>query len=311
MTPIIEPSEIVIRSAVPEAWTDALKLLFQGLPEDMRGRQLEASLDQFRAEPITAAGLLEALSNDSRVGAVWLQLQVGRVANLWPPQAAANAGSQADAVAQKLLTATIELAVRAKSRMIQALLPTDAEREAGRLRTAGFEHIADLLYLVSPASSFPSDAPSDGLEFESFSAGSVARFEAVVERTYLATCDCPRMNGVRPIQEVLEGYRGVGQFDPANWLLVRHGARDVGCLLLANHAEHQLWELVYMGIVPEARGEGFGVAATRHAQWLAGQAGAERLVLAVDAANEPALRGYAAAGFVGWDRRNVWLKRLA
>ena len=33
-------------------------------------------------------------------------------------------------------------------------------------------------------------------------------------------------------------------------------------------------------------------------------------MLAVDAANEPALRGYAAAGFVAWDRRSVFLKLL-
>jgi hypothetical protein len=30
--------------------------------------------------------------------------------------------------------------------------------------------------------------------------------------------------------------------------------------------------------------------------------------LAVDAANEPAIRMYAAAGFQAWDRRSVYLK---
>jgi hypothetical protein len=44
---------------------------------------------------------------------------------------------------------------------------------------------------------------------------------------------------------------------------------------------------------------------------MARRGGAERLVLAVDAGNEPALRGYAAAGFVAWDRRGVFLKLLA
>ena len=33
-----------------------------------------------------------------------------------------------------------------------------------------------------------------------------------------------------------------------------------------------------------------------------------RLVLAVDVRNEPALATYAAAGFINWDRRSVFLK---
>jgi ribosomal protein S18 acetylase RimI-like enzyme len=307
----IQPSEIVIRSAPPEASAEALELLFRNLPEDVRGRQLAATLDQFRTEPTAAAGLLEARSSNTLIGAAWLQLQAGRVASRWSPQVAAATEREADAAVQKLLSAAIELARRANSRMIQALLQTDAGGAANLLSGAGFDHIADLLYLVSPASAFPSVAPSDGLEFEPFANATAARFAAIVERTYLATRDCPRLNGVRPIQEVLEGYRAVGRFDSAHWLLVRHGGHDAGCLLLADHAEHRLWELVYMGIVPEARGKGLGVATTRQAQWLAGRAGAERLVLAVDAANEPAIRGYAAAGFVGWDRRSVWLKLLS
>ena len=40
------------------------------------------------------------------------------------------------------------------------------------------------------------------------------------------------------------------------------------------------------------------------------QAERKRLVLAVDAANEPALRMYAAAGFQAWDRRSVFVRVL-
>jgi hypothetical protein len=34
-------------------------------------------------------------------------------------------------------------------------------------------------------------------------------------------------------------------------------------------------------------------------------------VLAVDAANEPAIRIYSVAGFRAWDRQAVWIKSLA
>ena len=103
--------------------------------------------------------------------------------------------------------------------------------------------------------------------------------------------------------DVLAGYRATGSHDPQRWLLVRHEGRDVGCLLLSDYPEQGNVELVYMGVVPEARGEGWGMHIARQAQWLARQAGRPRLVLAVDAANAPALRIYLALGFRPWDRR--------
>ena len=36
--------------------------------------------------------------------------------------------------------------------------------------------------------------------------------------------------------------------------------RDVGVLLLADHPRARHWELMYMGLVPEARGTGLGPA---------------------------------------------------
>jgi hypothetical protein len=49
----------------------------------------------------------------------------------------------------------------------------------------------------------------------------------------------------------------------------------------------------------------------RRAQSLAAEAHATCLLLAVDAANEPAVAMYAAAGFAAWDRRSVLVRLLA
>jgi hypothetical protein len=48
----------------------------------------------------------------------------------------------------------------------------------------------------------------------------------------------------------------------------------------------------------------------RYGQWLTGQAGRPRLVVAVDATNRPALDMYASEGFHAWDRRWVYVKVL-
>ena len=40
-------------------------------------------------------------------------------------------------------------------------------------------------------------------------------------------------------------------------------------LLLADHPKARHWELMYMGLVPEVRGRGWGRQIARYAQWLA------------------------------------------
>ena len=47
--------------------------------------------------------------------------------------------------------------------------------------------------------------------------------------------------------------------------------------LLADHPEHDQAELMYMGIVPEVRGHGWGGQITRYAQWMIGQVPRERV----------------------------------
>jgi ribosomal protein S18 acetylase RimI-like enzyme len=63
-----------------------------------------------------------------------------------------------------------------------------------------------------------------------------------------------------------------------------------------------------MGVVPAARGKKIGEQIIRFALDAAARRGAERLVLAVDEANTPALRGYERAGLVVWDRRVVYAR---
>jgi GNAT superfamily N-acetyltransferase len=191
-------------------------------------------------------------------------------------------------------------------RLAHTLLETDASCVAEVLKQCGFQHAADLLYLVSPASAFPATAPGGGLEFLTYDAARHERLGAIVEQTYAGSLDCPELDKVRSIDDILAGYRSVGAFDQRRWMIVRDGNRDVGCLLLAE-TEPAAWEVVYFGIVPAARGLGLGLTLLRRAQWMAREAGSVRLTAAVDAANKPAIDAYAAAGFVGWERRGVYL----
>ena len=224
---------------------------------------------------------------------------------VWPPRLVSG---EPGTTAERLLAAMADYLARERICIAYALLEPGMEDDAPRLRGVGFEPIAELLYLFCPEERLPVSPSAGPVRFESYCRANHERFARVVEATYEETLDCPRLNGLRRIDDVLAGYRATGVFSPGRWLLVRRQNEDVGCLLLADHPGQESCELVYMGLVPAARGSGWGKDVARHAQWLTRDAGRRRLVLAVDSANGPAIRTYAMLGFEAWDRRNVYLR---
>ena len=296
-----------IHPAPPEHWHEALELVFRSVAPEQRSGVVESLVSQAAAQPELLEGLFEARRRGTLTAAAWIQMQPGHVASLWAPQLLA---AEAEAVAAGLLNACLALASERRARIAQSLLKTDTNAEYQWLLAAGFQHVTNLLYLVSLDRQFP-DAPlASQLEFEPFRDGALLRFVGLIDRTYEKTRDCPSLNGVRDTLDVIEGYRAVGQHQEALWLIVRNQGEDIGCLLLADHPTDGALELVYMGLVPEARGRGYGIELVRHAQWLTRKARRSRLLLAVDADNAPAIDIYAAAGFVTWDSRVVLVQAL-
>jgi ribosomal protein S18 acetylase RimI-like enzyme len=291
----------------PGRWQEALDLLLARLPADVRPHQQHAMLEVLGADRAQQPGFLGNFRGDELTAVGWLQLLPGRVATLWPPGWLAGE----TAAAARVLTTLLTLAQERRVSLVQSLLLTDEGPEADLLQQAGLAHIADLLYLVSMSGQFPSSPPANELTYVPVAQASDARLAQIVERTYEGTLDCPMLNGSRSTSDVLEGYRAVGTFRPELWLIARDGGQDVGCILLADHAPEKVWEVVYTGVVPQARGRGFGLEMTRHAQWLAAGDAVGRMVLAVDAANAPAIAMYSAAGFVAWDRRSVFVRMLS
>jgi mycothiol synthase len=283
----------------------ALQLVFRRLPEVECHRQVEMLLRGAASQDQLLEGLVGAYRGKSLAAVMLSQIQPGKTAAVYPPQMTAE---ESPATAHQLLAWTLQWLARREVRIAQSLLETDAQPEADLLREGGFQYLTDLLYLVCADGEFPTAPPQVPLVFEPYGTSNHARLARIVGETYEQTRDCPQLNGIRDVEDVLAGYRATGVFAPGRWLIVRHEDADVGCLVLTEHVEHGAWELVYMGIVPGARGHGWGTAIARHAQWLTRQGGGDRLVLAVDASNGPALRMYAAAGFQAWDRRAVFLK---
>jgi len=306
VTRIMPIDSITIDRVPPGRQVEAFNRVFADVEATARAR-LVADLIA-TSGPTGLDGLLEARRGKQQVGAVWAQMQAGSVGNLWPPVLATEEGDPQ--VARGLLRAACGYLKQAGAEIAQAIVSPEDHRQATRLTTARFVWMADLLYLASTERQFPHDAPAASLQFEPYRAEEHERMQRVIERTYVGTLDCPKLSGIRNMDDVLEGYRATGQFRAAWWLFVRDGAGDIGCLLLTDHPQPGQVELIYMGVVPEARGKGHGILITRHAQWLACLAGRSRLVLAVDASNGPARTTYERAGFVAWAQRSVFMRSL-
>jgi ribosomal protein S18 acetylase RimI-like enzyme len=280
-------------------------LAFGYLSGEERQRQIEAISSASSTSEHPWEGLLGAYRSGKLVGSIFSQIQPGKYAQVWLPCLIQDetAGTAVD-----LLRATAERLDLGPVRMAQILLEAVATEDEKTLSEGGFDYLTDLLYLVCLEDDFPRAVLPCPLEFEVYNSQNHDRLARIVDATYQETLDCPKLNHVRQLDDVLAGYRATGEFLPDRWLIVRYENRDVGCLLLADHPRYENMELVYMGVIPENRGQHWGADIARRAQWVARQAGRPRLVLAVDASNRPAIEMYASVGFRTWDQRRIYYR---
>jgi GNAT superfamily N-acetyltransferase len=299
---------LIIQRTSPEGVSDALGLVLGRLEREKAEGYVDGLSRGIRSGEISTDGLWEARRRGELVGAIFSQVQQGKTAVVWPPRLVPGEPPE---TAHRLLADSAAWLAQQGVRIAHALLERVDRFEDTVLRGGGFAPLATLLYLVSLEGELPASPPGGPLEFEMYHPGNHHRLAGVVQATYEHSLDCPSLDGVRDVEDVLAGYRGTGSFCPSRWLIVRQADRDCGCLILADHPEEENWELLYFGLVRSARGHGWGKQIVQYAQWLTRRAGRCRLVAAVDAANRPALDIYTAAEFRAWDRRHVYARVFA
>ncbi len=289
-----------------ELRAEALALVLCDLAPSLRREVAGDLLSVEDSTELANEPLFIARRGERLVGAAWGQRQSGNIAVFWPPQLTPGSNEHA---AYRLAEAVIDALDGTSIEMTQVFLSAPDAETVNVLRHVGFRHLADLLYMSCESQKFPLVAPELGdLDYEPYVLTQRSRLMRVIAQTYEGTLDCTALNGVRDIDHVINGYQATGIFRPENWHFVRSANQDVGVLLLADHPKGRHWELMYMGLVPEVRGRGWGRQIARYAQWLARGAKIERIVVAVDAANEPAVAMYRITGFELWDRRAVYVR---
>ena len=285
------PPPLVCRPAGPEQVHPALRLILgaDGRPAD---------------EGMVVDFLQFAVQRDIDLNDVWVADRGGRVA--WAMLPIVSPGrtmlllapggrprDDRDDAARALVDAVCDHFAARGVALAQALLdPGDAAARAVYLGRA-FRQMAELLYLQADVRpTYPAPALPDGLAWVAYSPAEHARFAATVVESYRDSLDCPALNGVRDIGDVMAGHKASGEFDPSWWFLLCDGGAARAVLLLSRTPPAGAAELVYLGLVPAARGAGLGDLLMRQALHQVATRGPGKLALAVDAGNAPALRLY-------------------
>jgi ribosomal protein S18 acetylase RimI-like enzyme len=207
---------------------------------------------------------------------------------------------------ERLVQFGLEWLRRRGAKIAQAMIhPKDAEF-VGPLLQRGFRLVTRLQYLERLLDRLPPPTTTS-LSYSTYSEENRHAFHTTLLRSYEGTLDCPELNDVRTIDEIIAGHMGQGHFRPEHWRLALDRERPIGVALGTEVPESAAWDLSYLGVVPEARRRGYGrelaVSMLREAQ----QGQASKLIVAVDERNEPALQLYRELGFLSTDVREVYL----
>lgn len=301
--------ELVIERCDPSTAGGALLLASQAWPKAESPTYGQAIQRQIDGADKAGVVLICARQGAQVIAAQLGQVLPGRVAMIWAPCFHREELCDDETLIRALFQQVVRGVAAAGAVTGQSLMTPEDSRAAHYFRCGGFSHAADLLYMVAlTTAGEPDDNPP--FQLEPIAANESSRLEALISRTYVGTLDCPSLDGLREVADVITGYQAVGLYRPELWYVVRHGNLDVGCLLINLHPDVGHAEVVYLALTPERRGLGWGLRLAQQAKRVALAEGAAQVILAVDATNRPAIRLYEAAGFFVFDRRAVWIRPL-
>jgi ribosomal protein S18 acetylase RimI-like enzyme len=288
--------------------TAALRLVFRHLPRAERDARVANALALVAQDALDPRGVSVVRAGGRLTGAIVCVRLPGAGGLVWPPQALP--GPSAATTLDLLVQSALSWLRAGGAKVAHAILNPAENFLAEPLVRNGFRHITRLWYLWHDLTSggFDYTWPEDtGLTFMPFANCDPNLFAQTLQLTYEGTLDCPELNGIRTVEEIITGHQGQGRHDPNRWWLVRRASSPVGVLLLTEIPEWDAFDIAYLGVVPAARGQRVGLLLTCRALSAAHEAGKSRVTLAVDERNQPALDLYLATGFEMHEDREVYL----
>jgi len=283
------------RPVTPAQIPAALRLILSNTAQDAAESQITDFIRYSEQRGIHLADLQVIQANGRLIWAILPMVNPGRTVLLFaaPVRTArshpAAVDSAIDSICQRLAGQNVQLA--------QVLLDPTDHATIDTYANRGFSRMAELIYLHRTLRSTGSSIaapppPAAEFELQSYSPATHDAFAAAIVASYQNSLDCPALNGVRDIADVITGHKAAGEFDPEDWFLLSRRGQPAAVLLLNRTPQIEHMELVYLGLAPPVRGLGIGNYLMNLALHRVRQRNFAGLTLAVDSRNAPALRLY-------------------
>jgi len=318
----------VIRSAGPASWlppwtielargpavAEAFDLLYSAWHQPRRGELVRSSLESIAAGELDPRHLMTARAETGELRGVALAVtRPGREAVLWIPVVAGLEEPVATDLIRELVQA---LARRLDHESISCqvcFLDHDRQRERDWLAAAGFPHVADLCRLGCHPDLLPPPPPApEGTRHwqrHDYSDSTHRLFARGIDLVQVDSLDVPEIQGVRTANDVLTSHAASGGQLGDLWRVYTdpQSGDPQAILLLSDRTSHTL-EILYIGVVPRARGQGVGTWLIHEARAAAVRLNRPSLEVAVESRNTPALRLYSRLGLVEYQRTGLHLR---
>ncbi|MCD6303702.1 MAG: GNAT family N-acetyltransferase [Planctomycetes bacterium] len=196
--------------------------------------------------------------------------------------------------------------------VVQALIDPPCDACGRMLARAGFEHLAELVYMSLDVTRWRAGPPCGELAWLHYGQYDERLLAEVLCGTYEDSLDCRGLYGVREIADVIESLKHSGAFSPLSWWLLEVSGSPAGCVLVNGPSgPARTADLVYMGLLKRYRRRGLARRlVARAAEW-AHRCGRKELTVAVDSINEPAKKVYEKEGFRETHRRIAYIRPAA
>ena len=292
-----------VRTVEPDQTDRALGLILDDNPDDPRAAQHKVSgfRDVARMNGYDLKLMTVGFRGGDMTNACLFVPYAGGTALVFasrPHRRPAEADDDPAGLAAATLERACQWAFQSDATLLQALThPADDDRRE-LFERCRFRFLTNLIYMAraaQPDTPAP-DLPTD-LTWLSYQPAHHELFQRTITGTYRDSLDCPELENLRTMEQVIEGHQAAGEFDPRLWQLLLRREEPVGVLLLAPVASAGTMDLTYMGLLPSARRSGLGELLLQEALYRTAAADVPSITLAVDCRNQPAYRRYERLGF--------------
>jgi N-acetylglutamate synthase-like GNAT family acetyltransferase len=196
------------------------------------------------------------------------------------------------------------------TRLTQTVMAVDDRLLAQAYEAAGFTELAILSYMERMTNDTVHVPAKANVTFNSMVMATEEQIQHILLETYVDSLDCPGIHGLRLIQDIVDGHKSQGEYDPQLWTIAELEGVPVGVLLLNPISETESMELTYLGCTPNVRGRGVGDALVHLAIEQTATYGLPKIILAVDSDNTPALGLYSRWNFHTTHQRRTMIQKL-